>query len=92
MHIPLAEETFTPDPELAGAEPEYMGRGEDGTREVSWVSSDGVTWEDPAGYGRDLARGTTSGGEAAGSGATGAAAALEKKRRLRPTAAPRART
>ena len=73
---PLAVETFTPDPELAGAEPDYMGRDEDGAREVSWVSSDGVTWEDPAGYGRDLARGTTSGGEAAGSGATGAAAAL----------------
>ena len=78
---PLAVETFTPDPELAGAEPEHMGRGEDGAREVSWVSADGVTWEDPAGYGRDLARGTASGGEAAGSGATGAAAALGEEAR-----------
>ena len=71
---PLAVETFTPDPELAGAEPDYMGRDEDGAREVSWVSSDGVTWEDPAGYGRDLARGTTSGGEGAGAGLASAEA------------------
>ena len=71
---PLAVEAYTPDPELAGAEPEYMGRGEGGTREVSWVSSDGVTWEDPAGYGRDLARGAASGGEGAGAGLASAEA------------------
>ncbi len=59
---PLAVETFTPDPEMPGAEPAHMGRGADGAREVSWVSPDGVNWVDPVGYGHDLAQGTASGG------------------------------
>ena len=72
---PLAVETFTPDPEVAGAEPEHMGYDAQGDREVSWVSADGVTWEDPAGYGHDLALGKAGSGEGAGAGATVALAA-----------------
>ncbi len=66
---PLAVETYTPDPEEQGKEPVYMGHDAQGEREVSWVSADGVTWEDPAGYGQDLAFGKANGGGGAGSGA-----------------------
>lgn len=65
---PLAVETFTPDPELPDAEPVHMGRDAQGEREASWVSADGVTWEDPSGYGCDLALGKAEGGEGAGAG------------------------
>ncbi|HIY83722.1 lectin like domain-containing protein [Rubneribacter sp.] len=77
---PIAVEAFTPDPEsaAAGLEPSFMGRDEDGNREASWVSADGVNWEDPAGYGRDLAQGEASGGAAAGSGASGARSAASE--------------
>ena len=51
---PIAVETFTPDPELAGMVPTSMGYDDAGNPEVSLVSSDGQTWENPAGYGRDL--------------------------------------
>ena len=50
---PIAVETFTPDPELAGMVPTSMGYDDAGNPEVSLVSSDGQTWENPAGYGRD---------------------------------------
>lgn len=50
----IAVETFTPDPELAGMAPTSMGYDDAGNPEVSLVSSDGQTWENPAGYGRDL--------------------------------------
>ncbi|OUO91106.1 hypothetical protein B5F40_04800 [Gordonibacter sp. An230] len=69
---PLAVETFTPDPEFPDAEPTYMGYDAQGSREVSWVSVDGVIWEDPAGYGRDLAQGGTWGDEGAGAGSANA--------------------
>ena len=52
---PIAVETFSPDPELPGAVPSHMGRDAAGNPEVSLVSADGVSWEDPAGYGRELA-------------------------------------
>ena len=51
---PIAVETFTPDPELAGMVPTSVGYDDAGNPEVSLVSSDGQTWENPAGYGRDL--------------------------------------
>lgn len=50
---PIAVETFTPDPELAGMVPTSIGYDDAGNPEVSLVSSDGQTWENPAGYGRD---------------------------------------
>ena len=50
----IAVETFTPDPELAGMVPTSVGYDDAGNPEVSLVSSDGQTWENPAGYGRDL--------------------------------------
>ena len=40
-----------------------------------WVSDDGGTWEDPAGYGNDRALGKAGGGVGAGAGATVALAA-----------------
>ena len=52
---PVAVETFTPDPELPDEQPTYLGRDAEGQPEISWVSSDGNTWMDPTGYGRDLA-------------------------------------
>ena len=52
---PIAVETFSPDPELPDAQPTYMGHDASGQPEVSWVSSDGSTWTNPAGYGHDLA-------------------------------------
>lgn len=52
---PVAVETFVPDPELPGYEPVSMGCDDAGNPEVSLVSADGVTWENPSGYGRDLA-------------------------------------
>lgn len=52
---PVAVETFTPDPELPDEQPTYLGRDVEGQPEISWVSSDGNTWMNPTGYGRDLA-------------------------------------
>ena len=52
---PVAVETFTPDPELPDEQPTYLGRDAEGQPEISWVSSDGNTWMNPTGYGRDLA-------------------------------------
>lgn len=52
---PVAVEAFVPDPELPGLEPVYMGRDDQGGPEVSLVSADGASWENPAGYGRNLA-------------------------------------
>lgn len=75
---PLAVETFTPDPELPDAEPVHMGRNAQGEREASWVSADGVTWEDPAGYGCDLARNLAGGGEGSGAGSASAETASAK--------------
>lgn len=67
---PIAVEAYTPDPESAamGLEPTYMGSDNDGEREVSWVSADGITWEDPVGYGRVLASTEGDDGDAAGAG------------------------
>ena len=53
---PIAVETYTPDPESVGRQPDFMGFGAEGEPEVSLVSADGLSWENPAGYGRDLAR------------------------------------
>lgn len=52
---PVAVEVFTPDLELPEAQPAYLGRDAAGQPETSWVSTDGSTWTNPAGYGRDLA-------------------------------------
>ena len=53
---PIAVETFEPDIELPGLVPSHMGLDDAGNPEVSLVSTDGVTWENPTGYGRDLAK------------------------------------
>ena len=52
---PIAVEAFTPDPEMPNQEPRYMGYDDEGNPETSYVSTDGENWENPAGYGHDLA-------------------------------------
>lgn len=53
--FPIAVEAYTPDPEKPDAVPNHMGKDANGNVEVSYVSSDGKTWVNPAGYGRDIA-------------------------------------
>lgn len=57
--FPIAVEAYTPDPEKPDAVPNHMGKDANGNVEVSYVSSDGKTWVDPAGYGRDIATNRT---------------------------------
>lgn len=73
---PIAVEAYTPDPELRGSEPQYMGKDAQGLPETSWVSLDGASWTNPAGYGAYLARDSSGGG---GVGSTpGAAQASDR--------------
>lgn len=53
--FPIAVEAYTPDPDTPDAVPSHMGKDANGNVEVSYVSSDGKTWVNPAGYGRDIA-------------------------------------
>lgn len=61
--FPIAVEAYTPDPEAPDAVPECMGKAEDGSEEVSYVSSDGKNWTNPKGYGQDIATKDASGSE-----------------------------